>query len=239
MAFRAWRWLDGHISRVGCRLDRAPATSKSDEIVAQGGTTVLTEVPEMFGAECLLMERCRSPAVFQQLVAMINEFRQYYKDHNQPIYENPSPGNKAEGISTLEEKSLGCTQKAGTAVVEALVDYGQRLQTKGLNLLNSPGNDAIATLAASGCHLVLFTTGRGTPYGGFVPTVKIATNTDLATRKKHWIDFKAGCLLDGEEMQDVVVRFIDQLARIVNGEYTKNEQYGFRELVIWKRGVTL
>lgn len=213
----------------------------SDEIVAQGGTTVLTEVPEMFGAEFLLMERCRSAAVFQQLVAMINEFKQYYKDHNQPIYENPSPGNKAGGISTLEEKSLGCTQKAGTAVVEAVVDYGQRLQTKGLNLLNSPGNDAIATsaLAASGCHLVLFTTGRGTPYGGFVPTVKIATNTDLATRKKHWIDFNAGCLLEGEEMQEVVARFIDQLVRIVNGEYTKNEQYGFRELAIWKRGVTL
>lgn len=213
----------------------------SDEVVAQGGTTVLTEVPEMFGAETLLMARCRSKEVFEQLVAVINEFKQYYKDHGQPIYENPSPGNKSGGISTLEEKSLGCTQKAGQSVVEAVVDYGQRIRTRGLNLLNCPGNDAIATsaLAASGCHLVLFTTGRGTPYGGFVPTVKIATNSELASRKKHWIDFNAGALVEGVAMEELLNNFVQRIVCIVNGEKTKNEEYDFRELAIWKRGVTL
>ncbi|WP_075185900.1 UxaA family hydrolase [Teredinibacter haidensis] len=213
----------------------------SDRVIAQGGSSVLTEVPEMFGAETLLMERCRSEEVFLQLVDMVNEFKHYYKRHQQPIYENPSPGNKAGGISTLEEKSLGCTQKAGCSTVEAVVGYGQRIHAKGLNLLNAPGNDAIATtaLAAAGCHMVLFTTGRGTPYGGAVPTVKVATNSELAKRKKHWIDFDAGPLVEGAAMETLLEGFIDQLVLIINGEQTQNERNDFRELAIWKQGVTL
>ncbi len=213
----------------------------SDTVIAQGGSTVLTEVPEMFGAETLLMERCQDQTVFQDLVSMVNEFKQYYVDHNQPIYENPSPGNKAGGISTLEEKSLGCTQKSGSSTVKAVVGYGQRITQKGLNLLNAPGNDAIATsaLAASGCHIVLFTTGRGTPYGGFVPTLKIATHSELARRKKHWIDFDAGGLVEGDTMALVLARFIEELIAVINGKEANNEKNGFRELAIWKRGVTL
>ena len=168
----------------------------SDYVIANGGTTVLTEVPEMFGAEQLLMDHCRDEATFEKLVTMVNDFKQYFIAHDQPIYENPSPGNKAGGITTLEDKSLGCTQKAGSSVVVDVLRYGERLKTPGLNLLSAPGNDAVATsaLAGAGCHMVLFSTGRGTPYGGFVPTVKIATNSELAAKKKHWIDFDAGQL---------------------------------------------
>mgnify|MGYP000836349924 FL=1 len=170
----------------------------SDWLIAQGGTTVLTEVPEMFGAETILMNRSESKAVFEKTVHLINDFKSYFIENKQPIYENPSPGNKAGGISTLEEKSLGCTQKAGTSAVRDVMLYGERLKTKGLNLLSAPGNDLVAStaLASSGCHLVLFTTGRGTPFGTFVPTVKVSTNSNLNARKPNWIDFNAGSLLE-------------------------------------------
>jgi len=213
----------------------------SDYLIAQGGTTVLTEVPEMFGAETLLMSRCKDEDTFNQLVSMVNNFKGYYKAHNQPIYENPSPGNKKGGITTLEDKSLGCTQKAGTSKVQAVLDYGERLSTPGLNLLNAPGNDPIATsaLAAAGCHIVLFTTGRGTPYGGFVPTLKIATNSELAKKKTRWIDFDAGVLVNGKTMPEVHQEFVDLLVDVVNGKPTCNEVNDIREVAIWKKGVTL
>jgi altronate hydrolase len=213
----------------------------SDYVIAHGGTTVLTEVPEMFGAEQLLMNRCRDQATFERTVAMINGFKQYFIDNRQPIYENPSPGNKAGGISTLEEKSLGCTQKAGRSQVVDVLDYGQRLRRPGLNLLSAPGNDAIATsaLAGAGCHMVLFSTGRGTPYGGFVPTMKIATNSALAAHKPHWIDFDAGRLLEGVGMDQLLAEFVVRVAAIAGGEPCRNERNGFRELAIFKTGVTL
>ncbi|QDY43098.1 UxaA family hydrolase [Candidatus Pantoea soli] len=213
----------------------------SDQMIANGGTTVLTEVPEMFGAERILMSRCRDVTTFDKTVAMINDFKRYFIDHQQPIYENPSPGNKAGGITTLEEKSLGCTQKAGQSQVVDVLKYGERLTTPGLNLLSAPGNDAVATsaLAAAGCHMVLFTTGRGTPYGGFVPTVKIATNTPLAEKKPHWIDFNAGRLLEGTDMAALLVDFVDLIVAIANGEPARNEVNDFRELAIFKSGVTL
>lgn len=213
----------------------------SDYLIARGGTTVLTEVPEMFGAETILMSRCKDEATFDQLVDMVNGFKRYYKDHNQPIYENPSPGNKSGGISTLEDKSLGCTQKAGSSSVQAVLDYGQRLSEPGLNLLKAPGNDAIATsaLASSGCHMVLFTTGRGTPYGGWVPTVKISTNSELAQKKKHWIDFDAGRLVTDSSMAALLSDFVELLVDICNGQASKNEQNNVREVAIWKNGVTL
>lgn len=213
----------------------------SDFLIARGGTTVLTEVPEMFGAETILMSRCKDEDTFDDLVEMVNGFKRYYKDHNQPIYENPSPGNKKGGITTLEDKSLGCTQKAGLSPVQAVLEYGEILNTPGLNLLNAPGNDAIATsaLAACGCHMVLFTTGRGTPYGGFVPTLKIATNSELANKKRHWIDFDAGRLVTDKSMQEMLDEFIDLLVRACNGEKVKNELNEIREVAIWKKGVTL
>ena len=213
----------------------------SDQMIANGGTTVLTEVPEMFGAERILMSRCRDEVTFDKTVAMINDFKRYFIDHKQPIYENPSPGNKAGGITTLEEKSLGCTQKAGQSQVVDVLKYGERLVTPGLNLLSAPGNDAVATsaLAGAGCHMVLFTTGRGTPYGGFVPTVKIATNTPLAEKKPHWIDFNAGRLIDGMSMPEMLADFVDMIVAIANGQPARNEANDFRELAIFKSGVTL
>lgn len=213
----------------------------SDFLVAQGGTTVLTEVPEMFGAETILMNRCESEAIFYKTVQLINDFKSYFIENKQPIYENPSPGNKAGGISTLEEKSLGCTQKAGSSAVKDVLPYGERLATKGLNLLSAPGNDLVAStaLAAAGCHMVLFTTGRGTPFGTFVPTVKVSTNTPLALHKPHWIDFNAGTLLEGETMQALKNRFIHFLIETANGQPTRNEIRNYREISIFKKGVTL
>ncbi len=213
----------------------------SDQMIANGGTTVLTEVPEMFGAERILMSRCRDEATFDKTVSMVNDFKRYFIAHDQPIYENPSPGNKAGGITTLEEKSLGCTQKAGQSQVVDVLKYGERLKVPGLNLLSAPGNDAVATsaLAGAGCHMVLFSTGRGTPYGGFVPTVKLATNSELANKKPHWIDFDAGKLIDGTAMSDLLASFVDTLVEIANGRPTRNEVNEFRELAIFKSGVTL
>ncbi|MEH7331684.1 altronate dehydratase family protein [Neobacillus drentensis] len=212
----------------------------SDFLVAQGGTTVLTEVPEMFGAETILMERAADKEVFEKTVDLINEFKEYFIENKQPVYENPSPGNKAGGITTLEDKSLGCTQKAGTSIVTDVLKYGERLTQKGLNLLSAPGNDLVASsaLAAAGCQLVLFTTGRGTPFGAFVPTMKISTNTPIYEAKPHWIDFNAGVLLEKES--DVVLReFIQYIISVASGEWVNNEKNDFREIAIFKTGVTL
>ena len=213
----------------------------SDWIVAQGGTTVLTEVPEMFGAETILMNRCQDRATFDKTVHLINDFKEYFMKQGMPVYENPSPGNKAGGISTLEEKSLGCTQKCGKSLVRGVLSYGERLQVKGLNLLSAPGNDLVAStaLAASGCQIVLFTTGRGTPFGSFVPTMKISTNTPLADGKPRWIDFNAGVLAQGAPMADVAPRFIDYVLSVASGEPVNNEKHNYREIAIFKQGVTL
>ncbi|WP_337262678.1 MULTISPECIES: UxaA family hydrolase [unclassified Serratia (in: enterobacteria)] len=213
----------------------------SDYVIANGGTTVLTEVPEMFGAERILMSRCRDESTFEKTVSMVNDFKQYFIAHDRPIYENPSPGNKAGGITTLEEKSLGCTQKAGQSQVVDVLKYGERLRRPGLNLLSAPGNDAVATsaLAGAGCHMVLFSTGRGTPYGGFVPTVKLATNSELAAKKPHWIDFDAGQLIHGVPMDEMLEQFIELIVDIANGKPARNEANDFRELAIFKSGVTL
>ena len=213
----------------------------SDWIVSQGGTTVLTEVPEMFGAETILMNRCQDEETFTKTVSLINDFKEYFMKNNQPVYENPSPGNKAGGISTLEEKSLGCTQKCGSSIVRDVLKYGERLKTKGLNLLSSPGNDLVAStaLAASGCQIVLFTTGRGTPFGSFVPTMKISTNSTLAARKKGWIDFNAGVIAEDEPMQKTAEAFIEAVLDVVNGKPVRSEEHGIREIAIFKTGVTL
>lgn len=214
----------------------------SDYLIAQGGTTVLTEVPEMFGAETILMERAANEEVFHKVVDLINDFKGYFLKHNQPVYENPSPGNKAGGITTLEDKSLGCTQKAGTSTVVDVLKYGEVLKTKGLNLLSAPGNDLIAStaLAAAGCHMVLFTTGRGTPFGTFVPTMKISTNTQIYETKPHWIDFNAGILLEDEVSSEQVLKdFVNYIIEVASGEFVNNEKNDFREISIFKSGVTL
>ena len=213
----------------------------SDYLVAQGGTTLLTEVPEMFGAETILMNRSADRAVFDETVSLINDFKRYYLKHDQPIYENPSPGNIAGGISTLEEKSLGCTQKSGQSTVQGVLAYGEQLSKPGLNLLSAPGNDLVAStaLAAAGCQLVLFTTGRGTPFGTFVPTLKIATHSELAQRKPHWIDFNAGPLVEGVPMEELLQQFIQLVIAIASGEQTLNERNGASEIAIFKTGVTL
>ena len=213
----------------------------SDWLVAQGGTSVLTEVPEMFGAETILMNRCETPVLFDKTVSMINNFKEYFLSHGEPVGENPSPGNKAGGISTLEDKALGCTQKCGRAPVSGVMEYGDRLQSAGLNLLSAPGNDLVAAtaLASCGCHLVLFTTGRGTPFGTFVPTMKIATNPTLAQRKPNWVDFSAGQLIEGRTMKELVPEFIDKVLSVASGELARNEENGYREISIFKNGVTL
>ncbi|MCD7973686.1 MAG: altronate dehydratase family protein [Candidatus Azobacteroides sp.] len=213
----------------------------SDFLVAQGGTTVLTEVPEMFGAETILMNRCESEEMFDKTVHLINDFKEYFIKNEQPVYENPSPGNKAGGISTLEEKSLGCTQKCGKSLVRDVLMYGDRIKTKGLNLLSAPGNDLVAAtaLGASGCQMVLFTTGRGTPFGSFVPTMKISTNTPLYENKPGWIDFNAGVLLEHKIMEELGEDFIRYIIQVANGEWVNNEKKNYREIAIFKTGVTL
>lgn len=214
----------------------------SDKLIAHGGTSILTEVPEMFGAETLLMNRCTDRPVFDKTVRMINDFKQYYLDHGQVIYENPSPGNKAGGITTLEDKSLGCIQKGGSAPVTDVVAYGGKVVTKGLNLLSGPGNDVISitTLTAAGAHVILFTTGRGTPLGAPAPTIKIGSNTALYEKKRQWIDFDAGPIVSGrsmEEMADDLMRFVIEVA---SGRIrTCSERHGLREIAIFKDGVIL
>ncbi|WP_026888102.1 UxaA family hydrolase [Clostridium beijerinckii] len=215
--------------------------SFSDFLVAQGGTTILTEVPEMFGAETILMNRAKDTETFDKTVHLINDFKEYFMAYNQPIYENPSPGNKAGGITTLEDKSLGCTQKSGDSTVVGVLKYGETLKTNGLNLLSGPGNDLVAAsaLAAAGCHMVLFTTGRGTPFGTFVPTMKISTNTPLYNLKPHWMDFNAGTLVEDKTLNEVTKEFIKYVIEVANGKYVNNEINKFKELAILKQGVTL
>ena len=210
----------------------------SDKLISMGGSCVLTEVPEMFGAEHLLMARAESREVFDRTVDLINHFKEYYERHGQVIYENPSPGNKKGGITTLEEKSLGCVQKAGSSAVVDVLDYGDTVRRNGLSLLNGPGNDivAITNLFAAGVHIILFTTGRGTPVGSGVPTVKISTNGSLAERKSAWIDFDASPVLEGRELTD---ELFDYVLSVANGEETKNEKFGYKEISIFKDGVTL
>lgn len=213
----------------------------SDFLIAQGGTSVLTEVPEMFGAETILMNRCENHELFEQTVHLINDFKDYFLSHGEPVGENPSPGNKAGGISTLEEKALGCTQKCGKSYVSGVMSYGERLSVKGLSLLSAPGNDLVAStaLAACGCHIVLFTTGRGTPFGTFVPTMKISTNSALAKNKPTWIDFNAGVIVEDEPMSNTLERFINYIISVASGEEVNNEKKNYREIAIFKTGVTL
>lgn len=214
----------------------------SDKLVENGAITMLTEVPEMFGAEKLLMNRAKDEETFEDIVSMINNFKEYFKSHGQNIYENPSPGNKDGGISTLEDKSLGCIQKGGSSEVVDVLALGEQSHVKGLNLLNGPGNDQVSStnLAASGCSLIVFTTGRGNPFGSIVPTVKMSTNTELANKKTNWIDFDAGRIisedLSFEKLRD---EFIEYLLEVASGKETNNEKYGFREISIFKDGVTL
>lgn len=212
----------------------------SDFLVAQGGSTVLTEVPEMFGAEQVLMARAKDEATFEKIVHLINDFKEYFLSYGEPVYENPSPGNKAGGITTLEDKSLGCTQKSGTTAVVDVLHYGEKLREPGLSLLEGPGNDLVAAsaLASADCQLVLFTTGRGTPFGAYVPTMKVATNSQIFTKKPHWMDFNAGRLLE-ESMEDVLADFIDHIIDVASGNQTRNEANDVREIAIFKNGVTL
>ena len=210
----------------------------SDKLIGAGGSTILTEVPEMFGAETILMNRCVDETVFDKTVALINNFKEYFTSHNQVVYENPSPGNKKGGITTLEDKSLGCVQKSGNADVVDVIQIGSSVEKQGLNLLTGPGNDivAVTNLTASGCHMILFSTGRGTPVGAPVPTVKISTNSDLAQRKPHWIDFNAGEIINGADLTD---ELFDYVLEVAGGKKTNNEKNGYREISIFKDGVVL
>ncbi|SDN87551.1 UxaA family hydrolase [Alkalicoccus daliensis] len=214
----------------------------SDKLIAAGGSTVLTETPELFGAEHLLMERAENREVFEKIVSMVNGFKEYFIKHEQNVYENPSPGNKAGGITTLEEKSLGNVQKGGFSPVVDVLAYGDRMKKPGLSLLEGPGNDLISVtaLACAGAHIVLFTTGRGTPFGGPVPTVKISTNSALAEKKKRWIDFNAGAITEGQALSDCADELLNYIIDLAAGRtQANNEKYGFREISIFKNGVIL
>ncbi len=215
--------------------------SFSDKLVDMGGSTILTEVPEMFGAETILMERAINKNVFEKIVSLINNFKEYFISHNQPIYENPAYGNIQGGITTLEEKSLGCTQKGGNSPVVDVVDYGEVVTKKGLSLLNAPGNDGVSTsaLAAACCHLILFSTGRGTPFGTIVPTIKISTNSNLYNKKHNWIDLDAGRLLSDATKEALTDELFSLVIDVASGKNTKAEKIGFKEVVIFKRGVTV
>ena len=213
----------------------------SDLLISKGGTTILTEVPEMFGAETLLMNRCEDERIFADTVKLINGFKNYFTSHNQTIYENPSPGNKKGGISTLEDKSLGCTQKSGNAPVVGVLSYGERVRQQGLNLLSAPGNDLVAAtaLAASGAHIVLFTTGRGTPFASPVPTVKISSNSALAAKKRNWIDFNCGTIVEDITVAEMGQKLVDYVLEVASGREVKAEESGFHDMAIFKQGVTL
>ena len=214
----------------------------SDMLVAQGGSTVLTEVPEMFGAEGFLMDRCVNESVFDKAVAMINGFKDYFIRHNEVVYDNPSPGNKTGGITTLEDKSCGCVQKGGSAPIMDVIGYGDRVTEKGLNMLYGPGNDLVSAtaLTAAGAHMVLFTTGRGTPFGAPAPTMKISTNTPLAIKKAGWIDFNAGTVADGAKtLEESAQDLMKEVLAVASGKQTKAEEKGFREISIFKEGVVL
>lgn len=213
----------------------------SDMLISQGGSTILTEVPEMFGAEMMLMERCADKEVYGKAVKMIEDFKNYYTSHNQVVYENPSPGNKQGGITTLEDKSCGCVQKGGSAPVVDVIDYAEKVKKQGLTLLSGPGNDLVSAtaLTAAGAQIILFTTGRGTPFGAPAPTVKISTNDSLAKRKRGWMDFNAGSIAQGESLKDAGARLMDYVISVACGERTKSEENGYREISIFKGGVVL
>ena len=213
----------------------------SDRLIALGGSTILTEVPEMFGAESILFDRCENQEVFNKAVDMVNSFKDYFVSHGQVVYENPSPGNKAGGITTLEDKSCGCVQKGGSAQIVDVLEYADMVSKKGLNLLSGPGNDLVSAtaLTAAGSHMILFTTGRGTPFGAPAPTVKISTNTALYNKKNGWIDFNAGTVAEGEDLDAAGDRLLDFVLEIANGKETKSEERGFREISIFKDGVVL
>ena len=213
----------------------------SDRLISLGASCILTEVPEMFGAEKLLMNRCKDEKLFLRLVDMINGFKRYFKENGQNIYENPSPGNKKGGITTLEDKSLGCTQKSGTSQVSGILDYGGCVSDPGLNLLYAPGNDPVActALAAAHAQIILFTTGRGTPFAAPVPTMKISSNNDLFERKGNWIDFNAGTLVNGKDIDELTDELFKKIIDCANGEKVCAEKSGYHDMAIFKRGVTL
>ena len=213
----------------------------SDLLTGMGGSTILTEVPEMFGAETILMNRCGTEELFRKTVSLINDFKGYFESYHMPVYENPSPGNKAGGITTLEDKALGCTQKSGSSPVRGVLSYAEKVTEAGLNLLSAPGNDLVAAtaLAVSGAQMVLFSTGRGTPFGCPVPTLKISSNTPLSERKKNWIDFNAGRLLDGMTLEQLGAELMETVLETASGMPAKNEENGFHDLAIFKKGVTL
>ena len=213
----------------------------SDMIVAMGGTSILTEVPEMFGAETVLMDRCENRKLFEKTTAMVNGFKEYFISNGQPVGENPSPGNKAGGITTLEDKSLGCIQKGGKAPISDVLDYGERVVCKGLNLLCAPGNDLVSStaLTAAGAQLILFTTGRGTPFSAPSPTIKISTNSALYEEKPHWIDIDTGSVAVGEDIDSAAERLLSYILEVANGRHTCSEMNNQHGIAIWKGGVTL
>ncbi|MFI3249491.1 MAG: altronate dehydratase family protein [Eubacteriales bacterium] len=213
----------------------------SDKLIARGGTTVLTEVPEMFGAEGMLMNRCVSPEVFQKAVDMIEGFKDYFTSHDQVVYENPSPGNKKGGITTLEDKSLGCVQKGGTAPIVEVILYGDQITKRGLHMLSGPGNDLVSSTAmtAAGAHVILFTTGRGTPFGSPAPTMKLSSNNALFEKKSNWIDFNTGGITLGDTIDQTAENLLSLVIEIASGKQTKTEENGYREISIFKDGVVL
>ena len=213
----------------------------NDEIVTNEGKTIITEVPEMFGAEHLLMERAENKEVFNKIVNLINGYKNYFKKYNQEIYENPSPGNKDGGITTLEDKSLGCVQKGGSSMIVDVLDYGEQIIKDGFHLLNGSGNDQVSTtnLVASGVNLIVFTTGRGNPFGNIVPTIKVSSNSELAEKKPNWIDFDAGTILTGNSFDNLTEEFLKYILKVSSGELTNNEKFGFKEISIFRDGVIL
>lgn len=219
-----------------------PAVGRfSDRLVAMGGSTVLTEVPEMFGAESILFSKCADETVYSKAAAMIDGFMRYFTAHGQTVYENPSPGNKAGGITTLEDKSCGCVQKSGHAQIVDVLPYAGSVSRSGVNLLCGPGNDLVSAtaLAAAGAQLILFTTGRGTPFGAPVPTIKISSNTPLFEKKRNWIDFDAGTAVNGESLDQIGQRLLDMVLAVASGKQTRSEEHGCRGIAIFKDGVVL
>jgi len=212
----------------------------SDMLAAIGATTVLAETTEIFGAEHLLVRRARNRQVAEKLLSFVTGYRQYLNRFAGSFDDNPSPGNKEGGLTNILEKSLGAVAKAGTSPLTDAVDYAERVRTPGFVFMNTPGYDPVSLtgLAAGGCNLIAFTTGRGSAIGfPSVPVLKIATNSNTYRRMQDNMDLNAGAIADGEKSVAEVGREIfDILLRVASGEHTRAEQLGHHEFVPWRIG---
>ena len=214
----------------------------SDKLVQAGATVILAEIPEMIGAEQALSERFDNQEVKEKLFSRIREYVEISRGYGCDLLGiNPTPGNIKSGLSSIEEKSLGCIAKGGSSKIREFVGYAERPRSKGLVVMDTPGNDpeSVTGIVAGGAHIVLFTTGLGTPLGNPVaPIIKIASNNDAYARMRDYLDINAGEVVSGVNVSVVAARIFEFLIRVCNGEKTASERNRCREFAINRIGPT-